>query len=813
VQSLRVLELGSSIAGAYCGRLLGTTGADVVLLEPRDGATSRRRGPWISAPNGHRVSALHEYLAAGKRSVVLDASDPAFDDALRWADVVVSSSDGDPGSALALQERIAAADPSTVHVALSGFGLTGPYASWRHSPLVDWAAGGYAYLTGDPDREPLQGGGPWAAYVHGVWAAIGAATAVMHAVRSGEGQLVDVGAMEAVAASHQWSLTMYTHTGAVKQRWGRRFGESFHPLGLFQAGDGDWLTIGAASKEQWEGLCRTAGAEHLLADEALNAPAERFERADEVDAALAPWLNRHSAAEAAEALQAARVPASLVLDLTETLSTEHIRARDALVARPDLGPDVHGPAAPFRIGDRPAATSVAPIGHDTAEFVAALGEVDDRQLPAIDLAATRMIEVGIGWAGPLAARTLGDLGVDVVKIERPLSRALGVGTAGVLGKAYAWRWGELAPPPIRSEIYPHAVPGERPWNRMGNWNKMNRSKRSLCLDAKDDAGAEVLRALVADSDLVVHNMTARGARSMGIAPDQLAAVNDRIASVAMTGYGETGPLSTHPSWGPMLEGYAGFMSATGYPGGGPMPVGLAIPDAVGGVHGAFALLAALWHRELTQAAVHVDLAQLETLLAVVGESCLAVTAAGEVPARQGNRSEDFAPQGIYRCDGRDAWVAVSVTDDDAWAALLDLLGEPSLDPLRSADLDARRAAHDAIDDVLTRWTSRRSPVVAAQELQARRVAAAPCFTNRDLVLDPHLTARGFMAQLDLPDAGPQGFPGMPLHFSRTPVTLRPPPELGADNRAVLRRLGYPDARIEELEQAGVLRSRPTDQAE
>ena len=115
-----------------------------------------------------------------------------------------------------------------MHVVLSGFGLTGPYATWRNSPLVDWTSGGYAYITGEPDREPLQGGGPWAAYQHGCWAAIGAAAAAIHAARTGEGQLVDIGAMEAVAASHQWTLTMYTHTGGVKGRWGRRFGESFH---------------------------------------------------------------------------------------------------------------------------------------------------------------------------------------------------------------------------------------------------------------------------------------------------------------------------------------------------------------------------------------------------------------------------------------------------------------------------------------------------------------------------------------------------------------------------------------------------------
>ena len=97
---------------------------------------------------------------------------------------------------------------------LSGFGLTGPYASWRTSPLVDWASGGYLYLTGEPDREPLQGGGPWAAYLHGATAAIGAQAAVLHAARTGEGQLVDVGAMESVAAAPPVDRSRCTPTPA-----------------------------------------------------------------------------------------------------------------------------------------------------------------------------------------------------------------------------------------------------------------------------------------------------------------------------------------------------------------------------------------------------------------------------------------------------------------------------------------------------------------------------------------------------------------------------------------------------------------------
>src|SRR4051812_36162426 len=221
MRNVRVVEVDTDLAGAYCGRLFAGAGADVVCAEPPTGSRLRRETPG---------NFLWEYLAVGKSSAVVE--DAVLDELLAWADLVISSADGHADDALAFHERVQQANRAAVHVVTSGFGLTGPYRDWRHSALIDWAAGGQLYLTGEPDREPVQGGGPWASYLTGATAAVGAAAALFQAVRTGEGQLVDVGAMEAMAGLHQWTITMYTHTGCVKTRWGNRFGESFHPIAL-----------------------------------------------------------------------------------------------------------------------------------------------------------------------------------------------------------------------------------------------------------------------------------------------------------------------------------------------------------------------------------------------------------------------------------------------------------------------------------------------------------------------------------------------------------------------------------------------------
>ena len=330
MRGVRVVELSESIAGAYCARLFAALGGDVATVEPADGSPLRHQGPWLplagsDAAGAPRRSALHEHLDRGKRSVVVPAA-ADLDRLFAWADVVVSSCDGEPATARALHDRIASLNPAAVHVVVSGFGLTGPYATWKHSPLVDWASGGFLYLTGEPDREPLSPGSPLAAYLNGATAMIGAQAALFERTCTGVGQLVDVGAMECGAAGHQWSLTMYTHTGAVKRRWGTRFGEAFHPMSLYRCRDA-WVCIGAPMAPQWESFCLTTEIGHLLADERLYAPAERFERAAEIDALLQPWLDAHDADDAVDVLEQARVPASRVHDFTEVLRTEQLTSR------------------------------------------------------------------------------------------------------------------------------------------------------------------------------------------------------------------------------------------------------------------------------------------------------------------------------------------------------------------------------------------------------------------------------------------------------------------------------------------------------
>jgi crotonobetainyl-CoA:carnitine CoA-transferase CaiB-like acyl-CoA transferase len=806
MRGVRVLELSESIAGAYCTRVLAALGADVVTLEPADGSALRHQGPWIPDAtdrpvDGRGRSALHQHLDHGKRSVVAGGEDR--ERLFRWADIIVSSCNGEPERSLALHEAVAASNPAAVHVVVSGFGLTGPYAHWKHSPLVDWASGGFLYLTGEPDREPLSPGSPLASCLAGAAAAIGAQAALFERTCTGLGQLVDVGAMECGAAAHQWSIVMYTHTGAVKRRWGKLLGEAFHPMSLYRCRDG-WVCIGAATMPQWEAFCLTLDAPELLADLRLYAPAERFERAAEIDATVQPWLDQHDAADVVELLQAARVPASRLQDYTEALETEQLKARGVWADLPEaLGGQVL--RSPFILSgvdlpDRPAPN----LGEHTAKVLAELEAQARPDLPCIDLSKKRVAEFTIAWAGPLAARFLADLGLEVIKVEHPLGRGPQTGAQA----AAPFEWGALPDPLIRAAIFPNAEPGERRWNRSGVINKLNRGKRSLCLDVKAPGGEAVLSRLLASADVVLNNFSPRGADSLGIDRASIEARQPNAVTVAMTGFGETGPMRNFGAYGPLLEAFGGLDHAMGYEGGPPMRIGIAYPDAIAGALGAAATLGAIWEQTVRGGPVHVDLSQLEAMLSFVGEALVAASVHGVAPPRVGNRSLDCAPHGVYRCAGDDCWVAIAVRTDVEWRALVDVIGGPALWPHADLTAQARLERRVPIDAAISAWSGARTAIEAATALQAAGVPACPAFTNRDLVENEHLAAREFFVTLDQRDAGPQRFAGFPIHFGRRSVTLNGPPGLGDDNDLVLSSLGYTPHEVADLACAQVIADEP-----
>lgn len=387
------------------------------------------------------------------------------------------------------------------------------------------------------------------------------------------------------------------------------------------------------------------------------------------------------------------------------------------------------------------------------------------------------------WAGPFCTLQLAHLGAEVIRVESATRTCVT----------------RLLPP------FAEGKPGP---NRSGYFNQYNQGKLSLALDLKQPDALAVAKDLVAQCDIVCENFAAGVMDRMGLGYDVLRRLRPDLIMIALSGYGASGPDAEFVSYGPAQVPLSGMSSLTGYAGWPPMHVGISYGDPTGGLHGAVAVLAALWHRAATGEGQYIDLSQWETSIATLGEGVLEQSLTGAQPPRAGNRDPHMAPHGIFRCAGDQRWVAIAVRDDAEWRRFAACIGaeELGVDP-RFATLAARKANEDALEALVSGWTRPLPDDEVVARLQAARIPAAVAMTNRDIAEDADLQRSGFHVYRDHAEVGRLLHLGIPWQMSDTPCSVqRAAPCLGEHTDDVLRRVvGYDDARIESLRAAGVLR--------
>ena len=375
---LQVLDLSQEVSGSYCGKLLACYGAKVWKIEPPgSGDPTRHEGASRDRAEGE-AGALFLHLNTGKKSCTLDLDVDHGREILhrlaRKADVLIE--DAGPGvmdeRGLGFQE-LSAANPGLIYVSLSPFGSDGPYAGYQATQLTLYALGGYMYLTGDPDREPLQGPGYQPAYLAGAHALAGTMMALWARASGGGGQHVGVSEMESIAVAHQWTTTRYNYAGMIQQRMGSRY-DLGHPNTLYACRDG-YITISAASEKQAERLFLVIGQPELLQDERFRNGNARRLNADALDEIIAPWFAERTREEIVRLCQEMRVPCAPVSEVDEVLENEQLDARDfwRQVDHPEAG-RLQYPGPPFRMPDAPGQIGRAPLLGEHNEELYASGE-------------------------------------------------------------------------------------------------------------------------------------------------------------------------------------------------------------------------------------------------------------------------------------------------------------------------------------------------------------------------------------------------------------------------------------------------------
>ncbi len=772
--------------------LFARSGAEVIKVER----------PSREAPE----PALDVYLNGGKRRLALDRSEP--DDLARIALLAASCdvfmTDAPAAEVLDLHLLDLGGDEGPrVRTSITPFGLSGPYRGWEATASTLLALSGHTHLIGDPGRTPLSLPGNYPHYHGGLFAFVSTMAAYLQVPATG-GARIEVSELEALAGLHQGTDVMWTMGATVRSRHGNRW-ENIEPNGLFQCSDG-WVGL-MIGERYWESFALMIGRPDLVSDPRFSTNAARLTRRDEVQAilaeALAAWSKQRIFREGQEIW---RIPAGCVMNMKEVLEDRHLQERafwDAL-RDPLSQRDLRVPGLPFRIAvdDAPGEPGTGPFGPDTRDVPAEsrkiassshLGARNDGPPGRQPLRGVRILDLTRVWAGPLAARILADLGADVIKVEALTGRGPAVMPRGARGN------------------YPGAEPGERPWNRQGLFNKLSRNKRSVAIDLKTARGHELFLSLVARSDVVMENFSARAMPGLRLGYHALRETNERIIYLAMSAYGARGPYRDYIGLGPSIEPLTGLNALLGYSDAEPRATSLALTDAMAGTLGAAAIMMALERRERTGQGTFLDFSEQEGGVTFIGEYLIDYQLTGCEPGVLGNAHNRFAPHGVYRCKGDDEWIAIAARDQNDWQALGAIADRGWQGDPRFATLESRRLHREVLDAAIESWTSARDKTELMHALQQAKVPAGAVLSAPEWLSDHHLVARGYFAELEHPDAGRHRTDGSAvlMNGARGYESWFPAPGLGQHNFEVLEGLlGLSREEVLALHEGGVIADRP-----
>ena len=410
---------------------------------------------------------------------------------------------------------------------------------------------------------------------------------------------------------------------------------------------------------------------------------------------------------------------------------------------------------------------------DTEELAGPAGDEADARGP---LTGLRVIDISTVYAAPITAMLLGDFGAEVVKVEHP----------------------EKGDP---ARTHGSSKDGHGLW-----WKVIGRNKRTATLNLGKPAGQDLLRRLVVGADVLVENFRPGVLEKWNLGPDQLHEINPRLVVLRVTGFGQTGPYARRRAFGTLAEAMSGFAHQTGHQDGPPTlpPFGLA--DGVAGITGAFAVLAALYHRDTNGGRGQViDLSLLEPLLGILGPGPSAYDQLGHVPGRHGNRSPNNAPRNAYLTrDGR--WVAISASATSVAERVLRLVGRPDITAQQWFSSAGERAQRsELLDRVVSAWIRDRDfdQVVAA--FAEAGAALAPIYDVEQLIQDPHVQAREVITTVDDEDLGPLRMQNLMARLLGTPGRIRfAGRRLGQDNDEIYGELGLDGDDLAKLRKEGVV---------
>jgi crotonobetainyl-CoA:carnitine CoA-transferase CaiB-like acyl-CoA transferase len=400
---------------------------------------------------------------------------------------------------------------------------------------------------------------------------------------------------------------------------------------------------------------------------------------------------------------------------------------------------------------------------------------DETRLQQMPLTGVRVLDLGRHLAGPTCAMLLGDLGADVIKIEKP-----GVGEDG-----------RVAGPPFFDGISAFFL-------------SANRNKRSLTLDIKRPEGQELFRRLADTADVVIENFRPGVMDALKIGYARVSASNPRIIYCSISGFGADGPFADRPGLDQIIQGVSGLMSVTGFEGGEPVRVGIPIADLLTGLYGAYGVLAALQARERTGCGQMVNTSLLEAMVGTMGFQAVRYLNGGGAPPPAGNHHPINAPYGVFRA--KDGYLTLGATGEKRWTQFCQLLGkEEWLDDPRFSTNGARYENRLVLAELINEKLQERTIDEWEEFFNKEGIPAGPVYAMDGAMDHPQVRHREMVVERPHPILGTVNLLGLPVKFSQTPGDVhRIPPGLGEHTDEILREVGLNDAKLADLREQEIV---------
>ncbi|MCH7960151.1 MAG: CoA transferase [Candidatus Hydrogenedentes bacterium] len=802
LDGVRVVEFGTMISGPYCGKLLADLGADVVKVEAPEGDPARRHGPFPDDESHPERSALFLYLNTSKRGVTLDLSVEADLDAfkklLRWADALIDNHAPDVLAGYGLDwDSLHALNPRLVYTSITPYGRSGPRANTPGDELTLVHAAGLGNLlptrSKDASRAPIKPGGNPMGYHGGLAAGVATLAALRASGKTGVGTLVDISLQEAMLAMIGTTVASVRYHGST---W-HRVPDRPPAMGRMKTSDG-YVILNALDDHHFAALRELMGNPEWCADDAWNNMAYRANNIMDIAGHIDAWMLKQKKDDIHHKAAAKRIPIGPVNTAQDVMNYPQFEAREYFVEvdHPEVGTYRYAgwpyklPASPPRI-QRPAPR----LGEHNEDILSgsfvetpikATSKSSDARSSSLPLEGIRVLEFAWVLAGPYCGMLLAQLGAEVIKVESHKR-------TGLMRRAVVW--------PL-----PDAAPSVVPPNEGLAFNSVNMNKKSVTLDLSKPEGVALARKLVAESDIVFNNMRPGALDKLGLGYDDLRKVRPDIIAATASGRGSVGPDSQYLGYAMLHHALGGNTYITGYPDDPPCHTTGDV-DIMNATTLAFALLAAIHHRDRTGEGQFIDFSQAEAVTSLIGEVLLGYELTSRIPERMGNEHPLYAPHAVYRAWGVDRWLAIEIHDDEEFARLVQVMGRPELanDP-RFADAQARKKNEKELDRIVEAWTCERDRDRTVSELVAAGIAAAPSRDARDLYADPHLKARGAFVTVNHPDLGDLDLVGPPWKMSGFQVKAARAPFLGEHNDEVLKGLaGLSDDDLNRLRENEIIR--------